>query len=47
MVGQGLSVLIGAILGTVLTRLLTPQALDDWGWRIPFLFGHIIDPLGL
>src|SRR3984957_18031624 len=47
MVGQGLSVLIGAILGTVLTRLLTPQALDGWGWRIPFLFGLIIGPLGL
>jgi MFS transporter, MHS family, proline/betaine transporter len=47
MVGQGLSVLIGAILGTMLTRLLTPQALDGWGWRIPFLFGLIIGPLGL
>jgi MFS transporter, MHS family, proline/betaine transporter len=47
MVGQGLAVLIGAILGTVLTRMLTPQALDGWGWRIPFLFGLIIGPLGL
>jgi MHS family proline/betaine transporter-like MFS transporter len=47
MVGQGLAVLLGAILGTVLTRLLTPQALDGWGWRIPFLFGLIIGPLGL
>lgn len=47
MVGQGLAVLIGAILGTVLTRTLTPAALDGWGWRIPFLFGLIIGPLGL
>ncbi len=47
MVGQGLAVLIGAILGTVLTRTLTPAALDSWGWRIPFLFGLIIGPLGL
>src|SRR5215813_11164438 len=47
MVGQGLAVLIGAILGTVLTRSLTPEALDGWGWRIPFLFGLIIGPLGL
>jgi MFS family permease len=47
MVGQGLAVLIGAILGTVLTRTLTPQALDGWGWRIPFLFGLIIGPVGL
>ena len=47
MVGQGLAVLIGAILGTVLTRSLTPEALDGWGWRIPFLFGLIIGPVGL
>ena len=47
MVGQGLAVLIGAILGTVLTRTVTPQALDSWGWRIPFLFGLIIGPVGL
>jgi MFS transporter, MHS family, proline/betaine transporter len=47
MVGQGLAVLIGAILGTVLTRTLTPEALDGWGWRVPFLFGLIIGPLGL
>ena len=47
MVGQGLAVFIGAILGTVLTRSLTPGALDSWGWRMPFLFGLIIGPLGL
>lgn len=47
MVGQGLAVLIGAILGTVLTRTLTADALNSWGWRIPFLFGLIIGPLGL
>jgi MFS transporter, MHS family, proline/betaine transporter len=39
-------VLIGAILGTVLTRTLTPEARNGWGWRIPFLFGLIIGPLG-
>jgi MFS transporter, MHS family, proline/betaine transporter len=47
MVGQGVAVLIGAILGTVLTRTLTPEALNGWGWRIPFLFGLVIGPLGL
>ena len=47
MVGQGLAVLLGAILGTLLTRSLTPEALDSWGWRIPFLFGLIIGPVGL
>src|SRR5271156_3168872 len=47
MVGQGLAVLTGAILGTVLTRWLTPEALNGWGWRVPFLFGLIIGPVGL
>ena len=47
MVGQGLAVLLGAILGALLTRSLTPETLDSWGWRIPFLFGLIIGPVGL
>jgi MFS family permease len=47
MVGQGMAVLLGAILGTLLTRSLTPETLDSWGWRIPFLFGLIIGPVGL
>jgi len=47
MVGQGLAVLTGALLGAFLTRILAPDALDSWGWRVPFLFGLVIGPLGL
>jgi MHS family proline/betaine transporter-like MFS transporter len=47
MVGQGVAVLIGALLGTVLARTLTPEQLDSWGWRVPFLFGLVIGPVGL
>jgi MFS transporter, MHS family, proline/betaine transporter len=47
MVGQGLAVLTGALLGTLVTRNLSPEALDLWGWRVPFLFGLIIGPVGL
>lgn len=47
MVGQGLAVLIGAILGAVLTKTLSPEAINGWGWRIPFLFGLVIGPVGL
>jgi MFS transporter, MHS family, proline/betaine transporter len=47
MVGQGLAVLTGALLGAFITRILAPEALDNWGWRVPFLFGLIIGPLGL
>jgi MFS family permease len=24
-----------------------PEAVDSWGWRIPFLLGLIIGPVGL
>jgi MFS transporter, MHS family, proline/betaine transporter len=47
MVGQGLAVLTGALLGTFITRIFTPEALDSWGWRVPFLFGLVLGPLGL
>jgi MFS family permease len=47
MVGQGLAVLTGALLGAFLTRILAPEALDGWGWRVPFLVGLLIGPLGL
>jgi MFS transporter, MHS family, proline/betaine transporter len=40
-------VLMGALLGTLMTRNLAPGTLDSWGWRVPFLFGLIIGPLGL
>jgi MFS transporter, MHS family, proline/betaine transporter len=47
MVGQGLAALIGALLGAFITRTLAPEALDSWGWRIPFLVELIIGPVGL
>src|SRR5262249_13444889 len=47
MVGQGLAVLPGALLGALITRVLATEALDSWGWRVPFLFGLIIGPPGL
>jgi MFS transporter, MHS family, proline/betaine transporter len=47
MVGQGLAVLIGALLGALITRNLAAETLDTWGWRIPFLLGLVIGPVGL
>ncbi len=47
MVGQGSAALIGALLGTLVARSLSPEALDSWGWRIPFLVGLAIGPVGL
>jgi len=45
-VGVGLAMLTGALISSLVTRL-TPDALDSWGWRVPFLFGLIIGPVGL
>jgi MFS family permease len=45
--GLGAAVLMGTLIGALVTHGLTPDALDRWGWRIPFLFGLIIGPIGL
>ncbi|MCG4455268.1 MFS transporter [Pseudomonas sp. MMS21-TM103] len=47
MFGQGLAVFCGAAITALVTRGLTPEALDAWGWRIPFMIGLIIGPVGL
>ena len=47
MFGQGLATLTGALIGALLTYSLAPSAFESWGWRIPFLFGLIIGPVGL
>jgi MFS family permease len=44
---QGISALIGALTGAVLYATLSPQALESWGWRLPFLGGLLIAPMGL
>lgn len=47
MVGQSLAALGGAIAAALVTRALTPEQLDSWGWRLPFLFGLLIGPVGI
>ncbi|HKT95063.1 MAG TPA: MFS transporter [Paraburkholderia sp.] len=44
---QGISALIGAFTGATLYATLTPHALESWGWRLPFLGGLLIAPVGL
>ena len=44
---QGLGVLLGAVMVAALTFLLTPQAMASWGWRLPFIAGMAIAPVGL
>jgi MFS family permease len=47
MVGQGLAALGGVLAGSLVTRLLDPAQVDAWGWRLPFLVGLVIGPVGL
>ncbi|MGN6316778.1 MFS transporter [Trinickia sp.] len=42
---QGLTTVLAAIFGTVLTSSLTPDQLMSWGWRVPFVFGLLIGPI--
>jgi len=44
---QDLANLLAALVGLALSNILSPQALQDWGWRIAFLLGVIIVPFGM
>ncbi|WP_026874008.1 MFS transporter [Inquilinus limosus] len=43
---QALAVVLGGVCGTIVTQALDPAAIDSWGWRVPFLFGLLIGPVG-
>lgn len=45
--GQGLAAVLASFFGVVLLGWLTADQLDTWGWRVPFLFGLLIGPIGL
>jgi MFS transporter, MHS family, citrate/tricarballylate:H+ symporter len=44
---QDVGTLFAALVGLTLSSTLSPQNLQDWGWRIAFLMGVIIVPFGL
>jgi MFS family permease len=44
---QGVATLIAGALGVVLSVALSAEAMEAWGWRIPFLLGMAIIPVGL
>jgi MFS transporter, MHS family, proline/betaine transporter len=45
--GQGSAAFLGACVALFLTRTLSPASLASWGWRIPFLVGVLVAPLGI
>lgn len=44
---QVFALMVGGIVGAVLTAVLPPAALDAYGWRIAFVLGAAILPFGL
>ena len=46
MASQGVALLLASGFGWVLTTSLDAAQLQSWGWRVPFLFGALIGPIG-
>lgn len=44
---QGLSFLLGALVALALSSNLAPEALESWGWRLPFVLGILVIPVGV
>ncbi|TJZ99141.1 MFS transporter, partial [Bacillus thuringiensis] len=44
--GQFVAAVTAALMGALVTRGLSNDALNAWGWRIPFMFGLLIGPVG-
>jgi MHS family proline/betaine transporter-like MFS transporter len=46
-VGSCAGILLGSAIGAALTNLLEREALQSWGWRIPFLIGITVGLVGI
>lgn len=44
---QGAGNLFAAMTLVILVNMMSSESVQDWGWRIPFLLGIIIAPIGL
>ncbi|MFL9964775.1 MFS transporter [Paraburkholderia sediminicola] len=46
-VSQGMNTVCGSLLGVVLAASLSSAALESWGWRVPFVIGMAMGPIGI
>jgi MFS transporter, MHS family, proline/betaine transporter len=44
---MGMANILGALAAFTVTALLSKDQVQAWGWRIPFIFGLLIAPVGL
>lgn len=44
---QAMASLMAASIGTFLTTTLSPEQIESWAFRIPFLFGLLVGPAGI
>jgi MFS transporter, MHS family, proline/betaine transporter len=42
-----LGLALGSAVAAALSTGLSPETMTDWGWRVPFIVGAVIGPLGL
>ena len=43
---QLLALLLGSLIGAAITSWLSPAEVEAWGWRVPFIVGLLIGPVG-
>ncbi|WP_443691805.1 citrate-proton symporter [Pseudomonas protegens] len=46
-VAQGVAAMTAGTVGYTLTQVLSPEDLNSWGWRVPFVFGLLVLPIGI
>jgi len=44
--GQFLALVLGSVVGALVTGIFTAEQVSAWGWRIPFAVGLLIAPVG-
>lgn len=44
--GTALGLLLGTLIAGLLTYFLDAESFQSWGWRIPFLLGFVLGPIG-
>jgi len=44
---QGASMFLASVFGFGLNKFLSQDSLESWGWRVPFICGMLIGPVGL